>query len=102
MKNEELYTRIEDYVLGRLPQPALRQFEAAMQDDPALAEAVKLQRMEWEAAELLAEKKLRAQIRQAMEEQLPANPPSFFKKWGLPIALLALLAPMHRDVVNTR
>jgi len=83
MKN--WYNVIETYNLGKMHAPQRAQFEAAMADDPALAQAVQQHRIEWEAGELLAEKALRAQIRQLMREQAD-KPGSWFSinwKWAL-------------------
>ncbi len=62
-----------------------------MAADPAFAQEVRLRRIEWESLELLAEKNLRAQIRQSVAEHQPENKPPFFRKWRLPLAALALL-----------
>ena len=85
--NEKLYELIEDYNLGRLKPPQLEQFEAALANDPALADAVATQRAEWEMRELLAENALRAQIRQGFAEQPPSLWITRNWKWLLPVLL---------------
>jgi hypothetical protein len=85
--NEKLYELIEDYNLGRLKPPQLEQFEAALANDPALANAVATQRAEWEMRELLAENALRAQIRQGFAERPPSLWITRNWKWLLPVLL---------------
>ncbi len=89
--NEKLYTLIEDYNLGRLAPPQLEAFEAALASDAALAAAVRAQRVEWEAQEMLAENVLRAQIRQAFVEQPPQTQHWFLKNWKWTVLTLLFL-----------
>ncbi len=79
--NEKLYTLIEDYNLGRLAPAQLEAFEAAMKTDAALAAAVQVHRVEWEAQEMLAENVLRAQIRQTFVEHPPQTQHWLLKNW---------------------
>jgi hypothetical protein len=88
------YDQIEDYHLGRLSAAESEAFQSALKDDPALAAALRERRLEWEASELLAEQILRAQVRQAFEEQPPSSSPDTKApalKWVLPAFLLLLL-----------
>lgn len=78
---EDWYAHIEDYNLGKLPVPLLEQFETAMANDSLLAQAVAQHRTEWEAAELLAEKVLRAQVREQFGDIHNKSKAGFIKNW---------------------
>mgnify|MGYP000152002545 CR=1 FL=1 len=82
--NTDWYELIEQYNLGRLPAGQAAQFEAAMRTDPALAAAVRTQRTEWEMQEMLAEKLLRAQIRQGLADLPDGVPDTDRSRWKGP------------------
>jgi hypothetical protein len=60
--NAEQYDHIEAFLQGKLSPEAQSDFEAAMQRDTALAEAVELRRLEFEVAEALIANDIRAQM----------------------------------------
>ena len=97
--NKLYYDQLDDYHLGKLPAAEVAAFEAALENDPALAIALREHRLEWEARELLAEQQLRAQIRRAFAEQTTIPPRSGAKtvwKWAaLGLLLLLLGAGMY-------
>jgi anti-sigma factor RsiW len=68
---EQLYEKIEDYLLARLPEPEREAFEAEIQADPALAEEVALHRALIEATD---EEDIK-ELRRLMEELLPKPAP---------------------------
>ena len=98
--NSDWYEHIEKYNLGHLPAAQAAQLEAAMQADPELAAAVRTQRTEWEMQELLAEKLLRAQIRERMAEppDVPEAPDAgrngWIKYWKYGLLLFLLLGAL--------
>lgn len=61
-EQEKLFYRIEDYLLGELPEDEARAFEQLMAADPELAAAVEKQRFERMGMEYLLEKDLRAKM----------------------------------------
>lgn len=86
--------RIEKYNLGHLSGTELEQFEADMRADPGLAQAVREHRTAWEVGELLAEERLREQIRARLPTApSPPEEPTRLKsrKYALPALLLCLL-----------
>jgi hypothetical protein len=90
---KEFYEKIEAYNMGKLSPGEAAQMDAAMSADEQLAGAVRQHRAEWEAQELLAEKLLRAQIRQQFKEQ-PPEPGNWFSrnwKWLAPTLAVLLL-----------
>lgn len=93
MTKREFETAIDDFVLGRLSPADRQRFEAAMAADPALQDAVWQRRITWESEELLAEKALRAQIRQAfLENETGNSTPKNTKKWWPLLLVAAALA----------
>jgi len=95
------FDQIEKYHLGLLANDEKERFEAAMAADEQLADAVRLQRIEWEAQELLAENLLRAEIRKQFTGYTPTTPSEeatrpqwrFFNwKYFLPVIVIACLA----------
>ena len=73
---EQLYEKIEDYLLSRLPEPERAAFEAEIQADPALAEEVALHRTLIEATD---EEDIK-ELRRLMEEMLPMPTPQARRK----------------------
>lgn len=99
---ENWYKLIEDYNLGKLPESRRAQFETAMADDPALAQAVQEHRTEWEAGELLTEQILRSQIREAFETY-PGNTGTWLSKyWKWILASTFILITTAVLVLKTR
>lgn len=89
---ENFYAKIEAYNHGKMTPAEAEQFELAMAADPALHKATMQHRTEWEAQELLAEKLLRAQIRQHFDTPPPVANNWFSNNWRwlLPVGGLLL------------
>jgi len=92
MNEDELYDKLERFVRGKLPPDEAAALERDMAKDPDLREQVRLHRLELESHEYLLREKLRQNVRQWIAEAPPPDPPSsFWKTWGLPLALITFV-----------
>lgn len=68
MAEEQLYDKIEAYLLGELPPGEAEAFARQVEDDPALADQVELHRLEHDAMEVLLERELRNDVLEWIRE----------------------------------
>ncbi len=96
MNEETLHDKLEQYVRGLLPPAEAAALERDIANDPDLQEQLRLHRLELESHEHLLREKMRQNVRGWVAEMPPVNtPPSpllFWKKWGLPMLMAALLS----------
>lgn len=96
--NTEYHPNIEAYLLGQLSPEAQALFKAAMQQDPDLAEAVELRRLEFDVAEAIVADDIRAQMAALQaeddkpEKASPGSAPQTFSRWWVALGLLCLAA----------
>jgi hypothetical protein len=62
MGDFELFEKIEAYLKGELSPEEMKNFELNIKNNPSLAEAVELHRLEWDAMEVLIENALREKM----------------------------------------
>lgn len=68
MAEEQLYDKIEAYLLGELPPGEAEAFARQVEDNPALADQVELHRLEHDAMEVLLERELRKDVLEWIRE----------------------------------
>ncbi len=95
------YDKIEQYLLGRLPRDEHTDMERAIREDPALAEAVELRRLEFDTARELIAEDIRAIFERLEAEEKNEKPaPGGRPKWPgsrrlwYYLAAAAVLAPL--------
>lgn len=108
--NTEYHQNIEAYLLGQLTPETLALFEAAMQQDPALAETVELRRLEFDVAEAIVADDIRAQMAALRTEEdeptesTPERSPKKFPRWWAALGLFclgALFVWLNRNTAPT-
>lgn len=73
MTEEEIFDRMDDYLMGRLLPEAAKAFEADLARHPEWQEEFDMRRIEHEGMELLVEDKLRADMRKWDKEPILPN-----------------------------
>jgi hypothetical protein len=90
------HQHLDDYLSGKLSPEAKALFEAAIQQNAVLSEAVQLRRLEFDVAEAIIAEDIRKQMAALYEEdsksgEEPTPKPSSFRRWWVFFALLCLV-----------
>ncbi len=104
MNEDALHEKLEKYVRGWLSPEDSAALERELAKDAALREQLRLHRLELEAHEYLLREQLRQNVRKWVDESppdaTPSRPATIWKKWGLVMLIVALVAAISIWFMN--